>query len=380
MSNGLIPLHDGHNRSFARSSDGEDSDSQSSSSESSTPLRQQGRRTKHSPIDIDANEDGLPTANAYLLTTHEIPPSAIPVPPLPDPSTLPQEALELAGEVMTILPDSVTIRGGCSSSSSARERRLPVLDEGTLLLLDDRTPLGYVSETFGPTILPHYLVRIKCSESTLRMVSASQSSTDDSSGPVQVQTALNTENNSGPAPSQDPPLTPPPQDCLDPSKIFVSRPVYHIPSLSKFVFPTTLATLKGSDASNIHDEEIAEHERDFSDDEVEATHKRLRYALSLVSFSILCLVVAYLDMCGMSPYIYHLSSQGEASVLDLHQKPRFRAHLTAKVVVLYWWRPTKQVHYMAHHHTIPRIHLRTINRRTTLCRLPVALTPRPPPC
>ena len=53
----------------------------------------------------------------------------------------------------------------------------------------------------------------------------------------------------------------------------ISRPVFHVPARSKYVFVHQLSNLRGSDASNVHDEEPAEHEIEFSDDEAEASHK-----------------------------------------------------------------------------------------------------------
>lgn len=49
-----------------------------------------------------------------------------------------------------------------------------------------------------------------------------------------------------------------------------------MPPRSNFVFPSQLAKLKGSDASNVHDEEIGVDEVEFSDDETEAAYKRQR--------------------------------------------------------------------------------------------------------
>lgn len=64
---------------------------------------------------------------------------------------------------------------------------------------------------------------------------------------------------------------------LDMGEARVSRPVFHVPTRSKYVFVAELARLRGSDASNVHDEEPAEYELEFSDDEAEATHRaRLR--------------------------------------------------------------------------------------------------------
>ena len=54
--------------------------------------------------------------------------------------------------------------------------------------------------------------------------------------------------------------------------------VYYVDSHSSFVFTEPLKNMKGTDASNIHDEEVDEDELEFSDDEVEAEYKRLRKA------------------------------------------------------------------------------------------------------
>ena len=64
---------------------------------------------------------------------------------------------------------------------------------------------------------------------------------------------------------------------LDLNEARVLRPIFHVPARSKYVFVTELTRLRGSDASNVHDEEPAEYELEFSDDEAEAAHKaRLR--------------------------------------------------------------------------------------------------------
>ncbi|KAF2213495.1 hypothetical protein CERZMDRAFT_83662 [Cercospora zeae-maydis SCOH1-5] len=52
--------------------------------------------------------------------------------------------------------------------------------------------------------------------------------------------------------------------------------VYYVDSHSTFVFTQPLKNLKGTDASNIHDEEVHEDEQEFSDDEKEAEFKRQR--------------------------------------------------------------------------------------------------------
>lgn len=50
--------------------------------------------------------------------------------------------------------------------------------------------------------------------------------------------------------------------------------MFHVPSKSNYVFVQQLRHLKGSDASNVNDEEPGDDELEFSDDEQEAAHKR----------------------------------------------------------------------------------------------------------
>ncbi|KAF9015704.1 Gar1/Naf1 RNA binding region-domain-containing protein [Cyathus striatus] len=99
------------------------------------------------------------------------------------------------------------------------------LDSDTLLVFDDRKVMGYIYETFGPTSQPLYQVRF---------------------------------NDKFP---------------LNPEIVKISRPVFHVPARSHFVFLSQLKVQKGSDASNVHDEEPAEDELEFSDDEAEAAHR-----------------------------------------------------------------------------------------------------------
>lgn len=67
----------------------------------------------------------------------------------------------------------------------------------------------------------------------------------------------------------------------------VARKIYHVPARSTYVFLNRIKHLKGSDASNVHDEEPDDDELEFSDDEAEAAHKsalKQKYALLSPSF------------------------------------------------------------------------------------------------
>ena len=152
------------------------------------------------------------------------------------------EILEQIGEVLNIVENTVIVKGHTASKNTNQ-----TLDAETLLLFEDRQVLGYVSlmhdhsssshkqvyDTFGPTAEPLYQVKFKDA------------------------------------------------DSIDTGKVQVSRKVFHVPSRSRFVF---VSMTKGSDASNCHDEEPAEHELDFSDDEAEQEHKRKK---SVLSFGVL---------------------------------------------------------------------------------------------
>ncbi|OBZ79554.1 H/ACA ribonucleoprotein complex non-core subunit NAF1 [Grifola frondosa] len=144
---------------------------------------------------------------------------------IPDISEVePDETLEKVGEVMSIIDKVVIVKGLASGIANRGSEK--ALDSDTLLVFEDRKVLGYIYETFGPTSEPLYQVKF---------------------------------NHIYP---------------LDSDKIKVSRAVFHVPQRSHYVFVNQLKQLKGSDASNVHDEEPAEDELEFSDDEQEAAHKR----------------------------------------------------------------------------------------------------------
>lgn len=65
------------------------------------------------------------------------------------------------------------------------------------------------------------------------------------------------------------------QEEIDKEKISIGKKVYLVPEYSKYIFTKELKASKGSDASNIHDEEINENEQEFSDDEEEMKYKSL---------------------------------------------------------------------------------------------------------
>lgn len=191
--------------------------------------------------DDEDEEGGAVAAAVSLRTKNELHEPDIVIPSIAEVG--PDEQLEKVGEIMNIVNNVVVVKGEASSTHRASEH---ALDSETLLVYEDRKVLGYVSgalpllvltprpsaqihETFGPTYQPMYQIKF------------------NSAYPLDMNAAR------------------------------VSRPVFHVPARSKYVFVAELTRLRGSDASNVHDEEPAEYELEFSDDEAEAAHKaRLR--------------------------------------------------------------------------------------------------------
>lgn len=103
-----------------------------------------------------------------------------------------------------------------------------VLESGSVLCKENREVLGAVAETFGRVQEPMYSVAFTNS-----------------------------------------------QEIEDMGMSYGST-VYYVDDHSKFVFTQPLKNLKGTDASNIHDEEVGEDEVEFSDDEKEAEYKRMK--------------------------------------------------------------------------------------------------------
>lgn len=120
--------------------------------------------------------------------------------------------------------------GNVAVIKSAHHGETDILDSGTLVGLQDRSVVGLIFETFGPLSAPFFSVRFS-SES-------------------------------------DPSFT----------SLEVRQPVFFSPSNRNYA--SILRTFdvkamgKGSDASNVFDEEPAAHELEFSDDEQEQAHKR----------------------------------------------------------------------------------------------------------
>ena len=105
-----------------------------------------------------------------------------------------------------------------------------VLESGSVVCLHDRTVLGVIAEPLGRVQQPRYSIRFND------------------------------------------------RDEITASGVGVGTKIYFVSDFATFVFTQALKEIKGSDASNVHDEEIAADEIEFSDDEAEIEHRRMAKA------------------------------------------------------------------------------------------------------
>ncbi|OBT72764.1 hypothetical protein VF21_08637 [Pseudogymnoascus sp. 05NY08] len=159
---------------------------------------------------------GGKSSGNQLRTKNEVPEEVIPKPDVVLAADTPVTEL---GTVTSIVDTMVLI-----AATTSGEFR--VLESGSLLCLGDRSVIGVVAETLGRVQEPLYVVRF-------------------TSPPDIVAAGLEKG-----------------------TKIFY--PETH----ATFVFTAALKAYKGSDASNLHDEEVGDEEIEFSDDEKEMEHKR----------------------------------------------------------------------------------------------------------
>lgn len=233
--------------------DGSSSDSGSSSSVSSDD---EGDETEDRKVgaallgEEDDDEEGGEFSTAPV-TKNEILAPDVEQPSIQELTAEEKQTLRKLGRVHSIVDSVVVVEQDVQKSSHAdaaranngaipidstgrqgeRQGEYSVLDTGSLLCFEDGKVLGLVFETFGSIHNPMY---------SIRFASAT---------------------------------------AIDRNLISAGKEVYYLPKQSTYVLTQLLRSMKGSDASNMWDEEVAEDEIDYSDDEQEAEAKRRAKAI-----------------------------------------------------------------------------------------------------
>ncbi|EFY98165.1 Gar1/Naf1 RNA binding domain protein [Metarhizium robertsii] len=164
----------------------------------------------------DEGDHGKGSSAARLRTKNEI---AEEIVPKPDITITSEMKIEELGSIEHIVENTVLIK-------AITPGEYQVLDTGSALCTAERAVIGAVAETIGKVLQPMYTVYFS-SEQEIKDLA------------LEVGT-----------------------------KVFY--PVDH----ASYVFTQPLRNVKGSDASNFHDEEVGDDEMEFSDDEKEAEYKR----------------------------------------------------------------------------------------------------------
>lgn len=168
---------------------------------------------------MDDEEGGSKAANgSQLRTKNEVPEEVV---PKPDVTVTLDMKITPLGAVQHVVDTLILIKAFTSGEYQ-------VLESGSVLCLENREVIGAVQDTIGKVEEPLYSVAFTK-----------------------------------------------PSDISD-LNIATNTKIFYVDSHSTYVFTQPLKNLKGTDASNLHDEEVADEEMEFSDDEAEAAYKRAK--------------------------------------------------------------------------------------------------------
>jgi H/ACA ribonucleoprotein complex non-core subunit NAF1 len=168
----------------------------------------------------DDEMDGTRAAKqaAGIRTKNELPDEPEPTPQI---NLSSEDAIEPLGIVQHIVEGTQAVIEALQVGTA-----VTVLDRGSVLCKEDRTVLGVIHDTIATVHKPMYVLRFRSEE--------------------EAKTA----------------------------GLERGTQVWYSKSHANFVFPSQLRQEKGSDASNLHDEEVGPDEMEYSDDEQEQAHKR----------------------------------------------------------------------------------------------------------
>ncbi|SPO26466.1 related to NAF1 - nuclear assembly factor [Ustilago trichophora] len=238
------------------SDDSSDSDSSSSGDSSDDEDDDEGDDARSVGLalagdDDDDEEGGGASGSIAPATKNEILAPDVEQPTVQELTDGEKQTLRKLGKVHSIVDSVVVVEQDVQQSSKQpsdvanagsvpvdstgrqgeREGEYSVLDTGSLLCFEDGKVLGLVFETFGSIHNPMYSIRFSSAA------------------------------------------------AIDREVVKTGKGVFYLPAQSTYVLTQLLRSIKGSDASNMWDEEVAEDEIDYSDDEQEAEAKRRAKAI-----------------------------------------------------------------------------------------------------
>lgn len=166
--------------------------------------------------DNEGDGAGKGSGSGQVRTKNELPEEVV---PKPDVTITAEMKMEELGSIEHIVENMALVKAITTGEYQ-------VLDSGSVLCTSERVVIGVVAETIGKVLQPMYTVRFTS------------------------------------------------EDEIKELGLEVGTKVYYPVDHASYVFTEPLKNLKGSDASNLHDEEVGDDEMEFSDDEKEAEYKR----------------------------------------------------------------------------------------------------------
>lgn len=203
------------------SSDDDDDDDESDVDESKLlGVEETARLLMEADGGSDDEMDGTRAAKqaAGVRTKNELPDEPEPTPQI---KLSPEDVIAPLGIVQHIVEGTQAVIEALQVGAA-----VTVLDRGSVLCKEDRHVLGVIHDTIATVHKPMYILRFRSEEEAK---------------------AAGLER---------------------------GAQVWYSKSHANFVFPSQLRQEKGSDASNLHDEEVGPDEMEYSDDEQEQAHKR----------------------------------------------------------------------------------------------------------
>ncbi|GMM29263.1 RNA-binding snoRNP assembly protein [Martiniozyma asiatica (nom. inval.)] len=197
------------------------------------------------------------------------------------------------GNVTGVVDKSIIIKG----EWSAEEK---VLDSGTVVCLEDKTPIGVLWEVFGKVESPVWVVRYnewcevakaldfkkessgvesKIEKVILELADEENASIESNAeGTVLQKEAGAAEDQQGGNETKESNTekVTSEKDLQYLIKEFKGTKLFYVISTANVLWTKEIKQIKGTDASNMHDEELPEEEQEFSDDEKEAAAKRMK--------------------------------------------------------------------------------------------------------
>ncbi len=222
----------GDSDSDSDSGSGSDSDSDSDSNSNSNSNSESGSSVSSSGSESDSETDSMQANIKDDIEEHETDDegpirsknekSVEVAPELPEDYTIPESTpIKYLGTVTSIVENSVLVQSAVSAE-------FQVLREGAVLCLENCSPLGILFEIFGRLQCPIFRVKF---------------------------------NN---------------EAELKDRNIERGMKVYYVVPSAQFALTSQIRSIRGTDASNVNDEELPESEQDYSDDEEESRAKRER--------------------------------------------------------------------------------------------------------